>query len=435
MKSVLNYFVRKAFGFKSTATAEDKTLFGHLLRIRQNIQGVYDWLYGRLSAEHLPKRMPMTEAVTSADGHEVHIAKAWNSDNLLAHLRLLDGRKISNGYQDGTPADDGLPDGVSLARLYADESVEVKALVDDNVNWDMKEFWIYGTFKNLNRLVLNCRTAIAPKKENQTPWVGMVSEEPIRFPYLEHITGGYYHNTLFNVTTPLLDLPELIDTTQCRFGGAYDAINMPKFKRVLDNWSYQDLISSSTIEHVELPSFEGYSFFNGYYNTAMIRCAKVKTISLPSAKDIYHIQNFKLAVDCPELEEIYLPSLTHKQWNVAINCPSLKKIVFGKVEVFKQGTIGGGCTDAEFYNTPNLLHIEFAEGTKGNIDLGNWSPTLDSSNLSLFLDNFLHFIAERVAEGNYTLTLSAAVYAALEEQEGQTILALLNTKGWTVASA
>ena len=57
------------------------------------------------------------------------------------------------------------------------------------------------------------------------------------------------------------------------------------------------------------------------------------------------------------------------------------------------------------------------------------------NNLEQFLSNFLHFIAERVAEGNYTLTLSAAVYAALEEQEGQTILALLNTKGWTVASA
>ena len=143
MKNVLNYFVRKAFGFKSTATAEDKTLFGHLLRIRQNIQGVYDWLYARCPADAwwLARRMPMTEAV-SADGSSgstpVKLRPVLqNSDNLLAHLRLLDNRKITNGYADGTPADDGLPDGVSLARLLCDSSLQPTELIDDNIGWVM----------------------------------------------------------------------------------------------------------------------------------------------------------------------------------------------------------------------------------------------------------------------------------------------------------
>ena len=159
MKSVLNYFVRKAFGFKSTATAEDKTLFGHLLRIRQNIQGVYDWLYARCPADAwwLARRMPMTEAVTSADGHEVHIAKAWNSANLLAHLRLLDNRKISNGYADGTPANDGLPDGVSLARLLCDSTTQPTELIDDNVGWHWDKTF---AMSSLRLAIVNCTSIL-----------------------------------------------------------------------------------------------------------------------------------------------------------------------------------------------------------------------------------------------------------------------------------
>ena len=161
MKSVLNYFVRKAFGFKSTAKPTDKTLYGSLLRIRQNIQGVYDWLYGRLSAEHLPKRMPMTEAVTDPnDGHEVRRPVAQNSDNLLAHLALLNGRKISNGYADGTPAADGLPDGVSLARLLCDSTLQPTELVDDKVGWvcDTEDCLLSAMRRSnaLEKVTLNC---------------------------------------------------------------------------------------------------------------------------------------------------------------------------------------------------------------------------------------------------------------------------------------
>ena len=128
-------------------------------------------------------------------------------------------------------------------------------------------------------------------------------------------------------------------------------------------------------------------------------------------------------------------------------------MVFGSL----QGTYGLNNWDK--CTSPYLMHLEFGADGKGGLKISQdlstwWQPTMAlrtdtdaedyvdlredmsmKNNLEQFLDNFLHYIAERVAEGNYTLTLSAAVYAALEQQEGQTILALLNTKGWTVASA
>ena len=58
-----------------------------------------------------------------------------------------------------------------------------------------------------------------------------------------------------------------------------------------------------------------------------------------------------------------------------------------------------------------------------NLDLSWWSPTLDSSNLQQFLQNFHDYIAERLAtfpEGttDKTLTLSAAVYSAIWDNNG-----------------
>ena len=453
MKSVLNYFVRKAFGFKSTATAADKTLFGHLLRIRQNIQGVYDWLYPKLrgSADGtILKRMPMTEAVVDPNGNmgaePLRLRPVLqNSDTLLAHLRLLDGRKISNGV------DDGVPDGISLARLMCSDDVEKQALIDDNTGWNLylpDKLGLHHVFRNIGKkVVLGCESIehnFNINNGDQTFLKGTF-EEGVYFPHLKTITGGSYHSAMFEITAPILDLPELEITDQCRFEGAYDEINMPKFQRVGSRndtggagyHAYQDLITSSTLKHLVLPSFN-YLWSCYYYDTAMIRCAVLEDISLPTYNgDSVGNCVDVLAKSCPELREVIMPKCERKAWNLAVNCPKLEKVVFGTITGdVKQGKKGGGNDNAEFATEVNLIHMEFGEGSKANINIGNWAPTTAiAERLSLFLDNFLHFIAERVAEGNYTLTLSAAVYAALEQQEGQTILALLNTKGWTVASA
>ena len=386
MKNVLTYFVRKAFGFKSTATAEDKTLFGHLLRIRQNIQGVYDWLYGRLSAEHLPRRMPMTEAVVDPNGNmgaePLRLRPVLqNSDTLLAHLRLLDGRKITNGYADGTPADDGLPDGVSLARLLCDSTLQPTELIDDNIGWVMDKTPTLPS--TLTKLVLNCVKATALS-----------------------ISGGRFD----------LELP------YCKEINAKNGVAL--------------LWDIDGKEVMEFPELEVITFGSNANSLGSFQLCKV--LRMPKLRELKKIGNASAFNANPLLEEIYMPNFIghtegYGEWPSAFNNnENLRKVVCGRLSSFANMSTSYG---SMFASCPNLLHLEIAEGVSSSMNLWSWSPTLDSSNLSLFLDNFLHFIAERVVEGNYTLTLSAAVYAALEQQEGQTILALLNTKGWTVASA
>ena len=376
MKNVLNYFVRKAFGFKSTATAEDKTLFGHLLRIRQNIQGVYDWLYARCPADAwwLARRMPMTEAVTSADGSSgstpVKLRPVLqNSDTLLAHLRLLDNRKISNGYQDGTPADDGLPDGVSLARLLCDSTTQPTELIDDNIGWVMDKTPTLPS--TLIKLVLGC-------KEINNVMLRADSVAELELPYLEEFKSNVYsgeNRIIFNGET----------------------LYLPKLR-----------------------------YYEGYYNTiapyvGIVACGAFKNFIAPNLEGINDQSGWH---DC------FLAGINNET-----PYDRLEKVVLGKLKVFNWGFGGNHYTNNVSKQT-NLLHFEIGEGTAISLNCSKWNPDIeDSSRKSLFLDNFLHFIAERVAEGNYTLTLSAAVYQALEQQEGQTILALLNTKGWTVASA
>jgi hypothetical protein len=172
----------------------------------------------------------------------------------------------------------------------------------------------------------------------------------------------------------------------------------------------------------------------------MVRCAILEDISLPVFKGDNSGQVNVLAKDCPELLVIDMPSCEVKSWNVAINCPKLHTIVFGKISTFKKGNKGGGHSMVEFENCGNLIKIVIGEGSNGSIDLGNWSPTTAlAERLPEFLSNFQNYIADRVADMTgqtaLTLTLSSAVYAALEAQEGQTILATLTNKNWTVASA
>ena len=370
MKNVLNYFVRKAFGFKSTATAEDKTLFGHLLRIRQNIQGVYDWLYGKVcgSADGtIPRYMPMTEAVVDPNGNMGaeplrlrHVLQ--NSDTLLAHLRLLDGRKITNGYADGTPADDGLPDGVSLARLLCDSTTQPTALIDDNVGWDYANGKSLAT-KNWRKVVLNCKR-IGGYDYTYQEWFPSSVEE-LEMPYLERFEGSAYIGfPSVNPNYKVWHFPKL-KYSRMSFSHSYNSLD-----DYVNDWT-EEIIMPEMVE------------FGGYASNICL-----------------------------------------------CNFTALRKLVLGMPYTYSTMWLKGDT---------NLLHLEFTKEVNVNTNLSNWSPTLDSSNLSLFLDNFLHFIAERVADrtgkSSLTLTLSAAVYAALEQQEGQTILALLNTKGWTVAQA
>ena len=343
---------------------------------------------------------------------------------------LLADRKISNG--------DNTPDGISLAQAVLSTNSPITELVDNNEEWDMRAMWLSEIFPNLTKLILNCRSIVAPY--DSKTWLTMTSSEPIRFPSLIHITGGQYHETLLNVTTPLLDLPELIDTEQCRWGGAYDSINAPKFQRVTGYWAYQDLISSTTLRHLNLPAF---NYLNScyHYDTAMVRAAKVEDITLlgwdgASADNNCHDV---LAKNCPELLWIDLSNCTTHAWHTAVDCPKLQWVKFGKVATFKRGAKGGGNDNVEWRGCVNLLKIEFGQDSAGSIDLGTWSPTLDSSNLQQFLSNFRDYIAERLTDKGtgLTLTLSQevrnAIHAAEDEYGIENII--ITQKGWTISPA
>ena len=389
MKSVLNYFVRKAFGFKATATAEDKTLFGHLLRIRQNIQGVYDWLYARCPADAwwLARRMPMTEAVTSADGSSgstpVKLRPVLqNTDTLLAHLRLLDNRKITNGYADGTPADDGLPDGVSLARLLCDSSTQPTELIDDNVGWVMDKA-LSNILPNLVDVELRC---------------GLITSQ---------------------IAVSLSTIKRLtLHATEIKYSPS-------NYRAMIDNLA--------GLEHIEFPELKTADFGSvGYLYGS---CPNVLSLTLPEMESISVCNESCLR--STTLEEFIAPNLSDiKRYNIAIflnSCTALRKVVVKHAPINRKYP-GVGDLDG----CPNLIHLEFAEGMDKEIYIPYWIPTNVLSDPE-FLSNFQQYIADRVADRTgqsaLTLTLSAEVYAALEQQEGQTILATLTNKNWTVASA
>ena len=87
---------------------------------------------------------------------------------------------------------------------------------------------------------------------------------------------------------------------------------------------------------------------------------------------------------------------------------------------------------------PNLIHLEFGQGTSASLNLAGWNPTAvlsDSERLPIFLSNFKTYIAERLSEqgSGLTLTLSQAVRDAIEGDP--TIAQIITSKGWTISPA
>ena len=112
---------------------------------------------------------------------------------------------------------------------------------------------------------------------------------------------------------------------------------------------------------------------------------------------------------CPNIEELRMPKLKRVTGNIVYKARQNKRASLALIEVGAMET---------------------------NLGLSWWNPTDKGAN---FLSNFQTYIADRVADRTgqtaLTLTLSAAVYETLQAQEGQTILATLTNKNWTVASA
>ena len=277
---------------------------------------------------------------------------------------LLADRKISNGG-----AEDGIVDGISFARLLSDPSVieNVQHIVDTNdATYDMRS---KSVFQYINAdFVLRCK----------------------------RILGTGLHQGFIPTTandTVFLDLEEIE-------GGGHYRLFAP---------------GNNKIKKVYAPKFKGFTYATNYEG---------------------------IIAQSTSLEEFYAPSFERIYMNGGgeaytefRNNTKLWKVVLGKLTQTGTGGEFGGC--------PNLIHLEIGEGTDVNVKFSTtygyeWSPTnaLDASrtdlieegstaenNLQQFLQNFHDYIAERLAtfpEGttDKTLTLSAAVYSAIWDNNG-----------------
>ena len=265
-----------------------------------------------------------------------------------------------------------IPDGMWLAPLICSEKKDgAYSLIDNSPTpWAMVSVL---PFYGLTALRLNCSSSVVPIA--------------ITMPDLKS-----------------LSLPELVDVV------------------TPSSFVYQCGIEDT----VELPKLKYYRSTTGGSNYFFSNLPNVEVISLPELLAPYGDAIMFMANN-PELREIYLPKVTQIYLvnNAALsNNPKLEKIVFGDYPTitYRYGNNGGHdvvpkSTAGVYKDCPNLIRIEVRGEVNSSIYLNHWSPTLDSSNLQQFLQNFRSFIVLRLANRKtitaLTLTLSAAVYNAV----------------------
>ena len=305
---------------------------------------------------------------------------------------LVADRKIS-----GVNAE--IPDGVSMGRLLCDGTMAamVTEITDDNDAWDST------TAAAVNRL-LTIFTNIKKLK-------------------LKFRTYSGYWTSLFGSEVPFThaELYELQSTTDGIFTNAPYLTNNP----------FRDLETVSV-------SYAGT-------NATILGFTKIPVVDLGKLKTV-RVGAYQSLIRGGEIREIYARALTSTTSNynghgiysagfIGNSMPNLEKVVLGTLT----GTGYITCNSADALVAPNLLHVEFGEGTSCSINLGTWSPTLDSSNLQQFLENFRDYIALRLTDNGsgLTLTLSQAVRNAIHAAESTYGIEniIITQKGWTISPA
>ena len=146
---------------------------------------------------------------------------------------------------------------------------------------------------------------------------------------------------------------------------------------------------------------------------------------------------------CPNVTELLMPKLSSvshysrnggsAQWAMIGNMQGLVHVQFGTITTWT-----GSWTGYQNFiiDCPNLIDLEFGQGTCANIDLTYWNPTDKGTT---FLQNFKEHIALRLTDqgSGKTLTLSQAVRDAIHAAEATYgIEAIIVTqKGWTLSPA
>ena len=261
-----------------------------------------------------------------------------------------------------------VPDGYSIAHLLGTTNHATE--ITDNNEWTLtKDFTaIVGYFPNVEKITVNCDT-IADGSGNDYLRI-TTSNSKIKELHFPRLT--YYH--------------QRYDWYQG--AGCFICPNMEVF----------DAPNLVTI--------------SGGHSALFFADCPITTLSLPKLKTI----NSRFIFGNTHLQELLIPSCTYlstpvgltSDWNCCDGNTALAKVVMGKVTAIGK---------TAFKDCPLLIHLEFAEGVENSITLSSWSPTLDSSNLQQFLQNFRSFIVLRLANRKtttaLTLTLSANVYNAV----------------------
>lgn len=364
--------------------------------VNVNVQGeeelepAYDWLKNRVKG--------------SEDGTipAIPLKEPLDATNLVENLSVLDNRRITNGGGEITP------DGVSLVRMMTSvefvgeystrpnimQEGKLTEIIDDNNSWGTCVRRVPNLF--VKKVRMNCnRIRSSDTLCLQYGYFGSsyVNLEEVEFPYLEYLDNTQYGNSL---------------------GYSELFVGCPKLKRVY------------------LPKLIGLTR-TAYYLGIIGNCPLIEEIDLPSYR----------GADLRPGGEIYTGFR---------NNPNLRTIKFN-------GLINGNFKD-QFNNAPKLIHFEISVGLNTNLNISGqhgdgWTPTMAlrtdtdaedyidlredmtfANNLEQFLYNFQTYIADRVADRTgqsaLRLTVMPAIYAALESQKGQTILATLTNKNWTI---
>ena len=188
------------------------------------------------------------------------------------------------------------------------------------------------------------------------------------------------------------------------------------------------------------------AFYNSSNAYTIYNWTECRVLKFPVMETIPSIANATWLYGMPALEELHIPMFKKVSsktggWPIMISgCPLLRKTVFGTIEDNLRQTLAAD--SIVFNNCPQMIHFEIGDGVSVTFTLNLWNPTMAlrtdttagdyvdlreegstaANNLEQFLSNFQTYIADRLADMTgqtaLTLTLSAAVYDALQAQEG-----------------
>ena len=287
---------------------------------------------------------------------------------------LLSDRTIS-GVPDAV-------DGMSMARILFDSSLNITELLDDNVWGDFgspsKISSLASMLPSLETLHIGCKKLTASVSLNLTTikdlWLDNC-EEALNF----SLSGGcYYH------------VPKLKKVTTTSI--------------VLNGWVNPD----GDVDWPEVESVNSQRVaWTGGYPTRVLA---------PKLTDFYNTEGIFQASSV-------LPTTT---------------MIFGAVTRFPGRFIQQNSNNL----MSNLMHLEFGAGTAISLNLSQWGAEncLDTEDhKALFLSNFRDYIALRLTDNGSgkTLTLSQAVRNAIHAAEATYGIEniIITQKGWTISPA